>query len=101
MRSQADWQVVFEIDSLKVKAETDIPPEIYEHWKAGRSPLGYAPVKGLSVSQLEKLVALSNGRSLRLGENRMGQIHAYKLLNGMPNRGLPPLFGLPWERQES
>lgn len=100
VRSSTDWKVVLQIDEYAVQAETEVPSEIVAHWQVGKSPLGYAPIKGLSTSQMEKLQALSKGRKLRLGLNRMGDVHAYKLLEGMPNRGLPPLFGFPWEREE-
>jgi hypothetical protein len=106
VRSSADWKVVAEFDTRAVALETEIPSDIMEHWLADKSPLGYARLKGLTLSQLRHLVALSrSGGVVRLGINRMGDVHAYKVLSKMQFEGLlpmPPQMGPPlprsWDR---
>ena len=78
VRDHMDWKVVAEFNTSEV--ETMVPASLREHWERDKGPLGYARLTGLSVDDLKTLAALTKGAVARLGVNRWGEIHCYKLV---------------------
>lgn len=79
--SKEAWKVVgaFNPADYPEDVNVKIDNELQAHYQKNKEPLGYAPVRGLCISQLEHLLILSKSGKARLGITRWGDVHCYKL----------------------
>lgn len=75
------WRKVATYSPEEVEPLTEVPEEILNHYLAHKETLGYASIRGLTKDQLLDLTSLSVGLrgKVRLGQNRWGDIHSYRI----------------------